>query len=327
METIHLRHPYQSTAHLDSPIVVALGFFDGVHLGHIGVLENAKRLAEQQGAQLGIMTFYPHPKEVLGKQPEAFRYLTPIPEKLSLFEQHGIDKAFIVEFTPEFASLSKEAFLDEILSPLCVTGVSTGFNFTFGRYATGTPDDLQVLGKNRFETVTVPPIMQQDQPISSSRIRAALSNGEIALARDMLGRPYRVKGNVIPGDQRGRLLGFPTANIRLEQPYYYPKLGVYIVDVWVPDLQLRSFGIMNVGIRPTFTHTEPDIRIEVHLLVQDLDLYGKELVVDLLHFLREEQRFPSFEHLKTQINQDRKTADDWIKQEAQANKQVPFQIY
>lgn len=319
METIHLRYPYQPTVHLDSPIVVALGFFDGVHLGHIGVLETAKRLAEQQGAQFGIMTFYPHPKEVLGKQSEAFRYLTPIPEKLSLFEQQGIDKAFIVEFTPEFASLSKEAFLDEILAPLCVTGVSTGFNFTFGRYATGTPDDLQVLGKNRFDTVTVAPISQQGQPISSTRIRTALSNGEIMLANDMLGRPYRVKGTVIPGDQRGRLLGFPTANIGLEQPYYYPKLGVYIVDVWVPELKLRSFGIMNVGIRPTFTDTTPDIRLEVHLLDQDVDLYGKELVVDLLHFLREEQRFPSFEHLKAQINQDRRAADEWIEKEAQPN--------
>lgn len=311
MEEVYIRYPFVEKVFSVSPLVIALGFFDGVHIGHRGVIERARQLAIKQKATLSVMTFFPHPKEVLTKNQERFRYLTPLPEKLSQFAQLGMEKAFIVEFTPEFASLSKEDFLEKFLVPLGVSGITTGFNFTFGRAAQGTPDDLRRLSAGRFEVETVSPIMLGDAPVSSTRIREALTIGKVEDAQKMLGRPYRIKGNVVPGDKRGRLLGFPTANLQLEQPYFVPRLGVYVVDVWVRELNLSALGIMNIGIRPTIDDPKPEVRWEVHLLEENVDLYEKELEIDFLHYLRPEQRFPSLQHLKAQLQQDRENAYAW----------------
>lgn len=311
METIYINDPFQVAQHSRSPIVIALGFFDGVHIGHHEVIRSAGQLAQKLGTELGVMTFYPHPKEVLSKEKKTFHYITPLPHKLSLFAQIGVDKVFVVKFTSKFAALEKEEFIEKILVPMNAVGVVTGFNFTFGRFAAGTPQDLMTLGADYFETLSVPPIMKEGEPVSSTRVRKALDNGDMEEVQELLHRPFQIKGKVVHGDQRGREIGFPTANILLEEPYHIPKIGVYVADVWIPELKKSATGIMNIGYRPTVTTDDAELRVEVHLLGEQVDLYGKEIEVNLLHFMRPEMRFPSFEALKEQLIKDRETALNW----------------
>lgn len=307
MQTNHITYPIQQVK--GQRIVMALGYFDGIHLGHQAVLAEAKRLAEELQAEPAVMTFSPHPREVLGKETN-LRFMTPLPEKIQLFEEQGLQYAYIMKFDENFAKLSADQFVEEILLPLGVVGVVTGFNYRFGRYAAGTPQDLERLGQDRFVVSQVGPVLIEDVPVSSTRIRGALTEGQIELANQMLGRPYRIRGTVIHGDKRGRLMGFPTANLQGLYSYFPPNRGVYVVRVH--HQQQKSYGIMNIGIRPTFTDPVPRERYEVHLLDFTGDLYDQVLGIEFLHYIRPEQKFPSMDVLVNQIHLDKQQAIQWL---------------
>ncbi|MFC4077878.1 bifunctional riboflavin kinase/FAD synthetase [Salinithrix halophila] len=310
METFHLTYPLTDRT-LPGPVALAIGYFDGVHLGHQAVIENARRLAEETGAAVGVMTFHPHPREVLGKG-EMSHYLTPLPEKLRQFQRLGVDRTYVMNFDLEFASLSKEAFVEQVLLPLGVTGAACGFNFSFGRGAGGQADDLVRLGKGRYQAAVTLPVYEKGLPLSSTRLRKALSQGEVEESRDILGRPYTLRGRVVEGDQRGRAIGFPTANLQLTEPYTVPAEGVYAVRVcWGSE---RADGMMNIGYRPTFKDSEPRQTLEVHLFDREDNLYGEELEVSFLHRLREETRFASVEALIDQLKADEQKARAWLRQ-------------
>jgi riboflavin kinase/FMN adenylyltransferase len=308
METIHLRYPLQSNKPMP-PVALAIGYFDGVHLGHQAVIRQARRMAKERGIQTAVMTFHPHPREVLG-QVKMSGYLTPLPEKLEQFAQLGVDRTYVMRFDRDFAGLSKESFVEEVLIPLRVQAVAVGFNFRFGHRAQGCAQDLGVLAKDRFVAEVVMPVVDEDVTVSSTRLRRALDDGEIELAHRILGRPYTLKGTVVQGDRRGRTIGFPTANVQPEGPFLIPQNGVYVVQVRRNGR--IDTGVMNIGTRPTFDDPVPRHTLEVHLFDVNEDLYGQTLEVAFLHFLREEKRFDSVDALVKQIQADVKQARNWL---------------
>ncbi|SFS59781.1 bifunctional riboflavin kinase/FAD synthetase [Marininema halotolerans] len=305
METIHISYPLREEVP-SGPVALAIGYFDGVHRGHQSVIEQARRLAEETDAKTGVMTFHPHPREVLGKG-KMSHYLTPLPEKLRQFADLGVDRTYVVRFDKEFAGLSKEDFVERVLLPLGVTGMACGFNFSFGRGAAGKPADLRQLGEGHFQAVVAPPIDLEGQPMSSSRLRRLLDAGKVEEATKILGRPYSLRGRVEKGDQRGRTIGYPTANLSLEEPYTVPLEGVYAVKVTWGENQVAE-GMMNIGHRPTFKNPTAQRTLEVHLFDRDIDLYGEELIVHFHHRLREEKRFGSVADLIDQLQRDERDA-------------------
>ncbi|MGA8942654.1 MAG: bifunctional riboflavin kinase/FAD synthetase [Thermoactinomyces sp.] len=309
MQTIHLMYPLDKSINPE-PVSVAIGFFDGVHRGHQAVIREAVLLAEELGVTPAVMTFDPHPREVLGKD-SIRRYLTPLPEKLAQFARLGVKKVFVVRFDQHLSALTKEAFVTQFLLPIGVKGVVTGFNFRFGRGAEGKAQDLATLGSGYFQLKIVNPIQHDRIAVSSTRLRQALSEGDMCTARQILGRPYSLEGSVVKGDQRGRLMGYPTANINLQLPYLVPRSGVYIVKAQVDEI--FSYGLMNIGVRPTFSDPSPRERLEVHLLERSGNFYGKQIKVCFYHFLREERKFENMDALVKQIERDRLEADQWLK--------------
>ncbi|MBD1373477.1 bifunctional riboflavin kinase/FAD synthetase [Hazenella sp. IB182357] len=313
MEVIHLSYPLQDqlVAEIHPPTVTAIGNFDGVHKGHQAVIGAAKQLANEINAVHAVMSFTPHPRSVLKKQDD-FTYLTPLPEKLTQFESLGVERAYIMKFDPSLAQLSKEDFVRSVLIPLGFKGITVGFNFTFGIKASGKPSDLAQLGEGYYTTRVVNPVQNNQYTFSSTQLRLSLAEGKMDHASQILGRNYQIAGRVVQGDQRGRLMGFPTANIALQEPYLIPRYGVYIVKVHGPFKAGYCYGIMNIGLRPTFNDPIPREQLEVHLFEFSGDLYGQELRVQFLHFLRAELKFDSVHALKQQIHSDQKEAMDWL---------------
>ncbi|KPC76972.1 hypothetical protein ADL26_04260 [Thermoactinomyces vulgaris] len=308
MEIIHVTYPFIPQTP-EAEWVLAIGYFDGVHRGHQAVIREAIQLAKELHARPAVMTFDPHPRDVLG-QAHITRYLTPLDEKLKQFAKLGVERAIVMKFDLTFAALSKEAFVEEVLLPLGVKGVVTGFNFTFGRKATGTAADLANLAQDRFVTRVVNQIDLGEGPVSSTRLRQALADGDMTLVTRILGRPYSFEGVVVDGDKRGRQMGFPTANLQLTAPYLIPRRGVYVVGVTVDGE--TAHGLMNIGVRPTFSDPTPKVMLEVHLLDKHADLYGKVLRVSCLSFIREEKKFSGVDELIKQINQDKQHAEEWL---------------
>jgi len=340
------------SASIRVPTNIALGNFDGVHLGHQRVIQpifprrgviagttqtlssgDSKTITEEfpvsfttEQAYSTVVTFNPHPKEFFTGQPRAL--LTPLDEKVQQLKRLGVQQLVLLPFDRELAALSPEDFVEKILvQQLQSQFISVGQDFHFGRQRSGTANDLKLLAAQYNIPVNVVPLQTsvgencvQDhnsdripdvleaERISSSWIRQSLSNGDISRANELLGRPYTLIGSVIKGQQLGRTLGFPTANLQLPKEKFFPRYGVYAVRVKSID-QSRTIncqGVMNIGCRPTVNGTSPSV--EVHLLDWSGDLYDQKLAVELDTFLRPEQKFPSLEALKTQIQLDCITA-------------------
>ena len=290
---------------------VAIGNFDGVHRGHRAVLDAARALAREQGVAFGVITFEPHPREVL--QPEnAPARLTPLHRKAELLAEAGVEILYLLRFDAWLMRLSPEAFVDEVLlGRLRARAVAAGADFRFGHRRAGDMAMLERLaGAKGVRVVAVPPVEVEGAVCSSTRIRDALADGEVALAGRLLGRPYTVEGVVRPGDRRGRTIGFPTANVDpLGRRPLLPATGVYAVraglyqrrgdTIWYP-------AVANFGRRPTVDGRT--LLLEVHFLEGGGDLYGKRLRVAFLERLRGEQKFASLDELKAQIARDSERA-------------------
>ncbi|CAM4242293.1 bifunctional riboflavin kinase/FAD synthetase [Paenibacillus tarimensis] len=309
MEIIRLRYPFDSHSlvHASQGKVMAVGHFDGVHLGHQDVIYRAVRQAAETGRLAAVMTFHPHPKEVLGHGRQYASALTPMEEKLQLFASIGVDLAYVVHFDETLAALSPEQFVQELLRELRVEEAVVGFDFTFGSRGAGTPETLQKLGGRDLSVTVIPPFVDQGIKVSSSRIREALLAGEVTAAKRLLGRPYRISGIVTHGEGRGRMIGFPTANIAQDAYYTLPKLGVYAVTAVLEDGSACP-AVMNLGVKPTFHDVPGEAKLEVHLFDYSGDLYGQRLAVDFESFLRPERKFSGVEQLVHQIKQDAEEA-------------------
>jgi riboflavin kinase/FMN adenylyltransferase len=278
---------------------VALGNFDGVHLGHAAVLGAAH--AARPDAKLAVLTFEPHPREFFRPQDPPFRLMLPA-ERAAALAALGVAFLYELPFDAAFSHLTAEQFVRDVLhGGLGATNLACGADFAFGHRRGG---DILFLAA-RAEALgigltVVPPVADAQGPVSSTRIRRLLQDGYPERAASLLGRPHTIRGEVTHGDKRGRTIGFPTANIYLHQ-HLEPARGVYAVTARLPDGQVVK-GVANIGQRPTVGGTSS--RLEAHLFDYDGDLYGAEVTVALHHFLREEKKFGSFDELKGQILQD-----------------------
>lgn len=286
--------------------VVALGNFDGVHLGHQAVIGQALALAKQLGAPAGVMTFEPHPRSVFVPDQPPFR-LTPFRIKARLIEALGVDFLLMQHFDKAFASHSAEDFIEEVLiKGLGVRAVVVGYDFCFGKGRLGSVGMLR--GRSEFETVSVDAQSGPDgQTYSSNLIRQSLLDGKPDIAARVLGRPWEIEGRVETGDQRGRTIGFPTANLHLSD-YMRPAIGVYAVRAGIDrgGATVWHDGVANLGRRPTFD--KQDVILEAHLFDFDGDLYGRHLRVALAGYIRAERKFDGLPALKEQIARDCETA-------------------
>lgn len=286
---------------------MALGYFDGVHLGHQKVIGTAKQIAEEKGLTLAVMTFHPHPSHVLGRDKEPKDLITPLEDKINQIEQLGTEVLYVVKFNEVFASLSPKQFIDQYIIGLNVQHAVAGFDFTYGKYGKGTmetmPDDLD----GKAGCTMVEKLTEQDKKISSSYIRTALQNGDVELANVLLGQPYFIKGIVIHGDKRGRTIGFPTANVGLNNSYIVPPTGVYAVKAEVNGEVYN--GVCNIGYKPTFYEKRPEQpSIEVNLFDFDQEVYGAAIKIEWYKRIRSERKFNGIKELTEQIEKDKQEA-------------------
>ncbi|WP_114571039.1 bifunctional riboflavin kinase/FAD synthetase [Exiguobacterium flavidum] len=300
MEIIHLEYPETPP---EWPAVIALGFFDGVHTGHQHVLETARAEAEKRQLPSVVLTFDPHPKKVLGKGDEEIRYITPLERKLEKIAAAGIDRTYVVRFTREFSALSPQEFVDKYLIAAGARHVVAGFDYSYGRFGAGKMETIAFHSRGTFTHTTVREFGDGGEKVSSTRIRQLLASGDVKEAARLLGENYILRGKVIHGDARGRLIGFPTANIRPDFEYVIPRTGVYATRAHLEDG--RVFDAMtNIGRRPTFYETG-ELSVESHLLDFDDNLYGQLITLEWVDFLRDEVAFDGIDSLKAQLAADR----------------------
>jgi riboflavin kinase / FMN adenylyltransferase len=291
--------------------VVTIGNFDGVHLGHQQVLSQVSQQAKSLGLPSVVMTFEPQPMEHFAKQGAPAR-LTRLRDKFVQLSKFDIDRLLCVNFNTHFANLEADAFISDLLvKRLGVKFLVIGDDFCFGRGRQGDFAMLQQAGeKYDFTVVNTQSFCLEQQRVSSTAIRDALANDQLAEAASMLGRDYSISGRVSHGRKLGRTIGFPTANIPLKR-CVSPVSGVYVVQVFGLDGEPFG-GVANIGQRPTVNGVRQ--QLEVHLFDLQADLYGKQLEVSLLHKLRSEVKFASFDALKQQIELDAEAARVWLRQ-------------
>jgi riboflavin kinase/FMN adenylyltransferase len=290
--------------------VVTIGTFDGVHLGHKKVIAKIISNAEELNCESTVLTFFPHPRVVL-QNGESLKLLNTIEEKKFLLDKLGLTNLIIHPFDNEFAQLSAEDFVKKILiDQLHVHKIIIGYDHRFGKNRSADIKDLLLFGqKYGFEVEQISAQEIDEIAISSTKIRTSLEEGVITLANGYLGYNYFFSGTVVKGNQLGRTLGFPTANIQIAEDYkLIPKKGVYIVKSKINGKD--CIGMMNIGTRPTVDGKNQSI--EVHFLDQNIDLYNKKITIELLAFIREEQKFESVEALKNQLEKDKQFCSDYI---------------
>jgi riboflavin kinase/FMN adenylyltransferase len=306
LETITNISDFKSSA----KTIITIGTFDGVHLGHQQILQKVAAQAKATQLKSVVLTFFPHPRMVLQEKSE-IKLLNTITEKQELFEELGIDYLIIHPFDYAFSRLTAEEFVSSILvDAFNIHKIIIGYDHRFGRNRTANIDDLIVFGTQyNFEVEQISAEEINEITISSTKIRTAILEGNITLANQYLGYNYSFSGTVAHGKQLGRTIGFPTANISINEDYkLIPKNGVYVVQSVIKH-QL-FFGMMNIGNRPTVDGTTQTI--EVHFLNFEGDLYDQNLKIVLLHYIREEVKFNSLEDLKAQIAKDELFATNFI---------------
>ncbi len=286
--------------------VVAIGNFDGVHRGHRTLIEAARARARDLGAPLGVITFEPHPREVLAPE-QAPPRLTPLRVKARLLAELGVDHLFVLAFDQHLMTKSPERFVHDVLAGgLGVRHVVIGFDFRFGHKRAGDGGTLAALGEEyEFGVTRLEPVAWRDEVCSSSRIRAAVTAGEVALACDLLGHPFTVDGRVVEGERRGHTLGYPTANLcPPARRALWPAAGIYAVRAgWHDRLgPVWQDAVASLGWRPTFGGG--DLRLEVHLFDREIDLYGRRLCCGFIERLRDEEKFATVKALKAQMALD-----------------------
>ena len=288
---------------VEKKLVAATGFFDGVHIGHQTVLRNIANEAKMHNKKSCIVTFWPHPRVVLGKDAETLRLLTTHDEKIKIISQMAIDYCYLIPFTQQFAQLSAEQFFENVLiNTIDISQLYVGYNHRFGRNACAGFNEIKRIG-NKFnvDVLKIETVSCGSEKISSSDIRKLLETGDIDKANEMLGYNYGLQGAVVRGNQIGRTLGFPTANIQPNAYKMLPKNGVYAATVKIKNKEY--YGMLNIGLRPTFNNTEKSVT-EVNIFDFDEDIYDVTISIQFVKRIRDERRFTSLDLLKNQLKQD-----------------------
>ncbi|ARV09908.1 riboflavin biosynthesis protein RibF [Winogradskyella sp. PC-19] len=286
--------------------ILTIGTFDGVHLGHQKILKKLKKLSQQKKLIPSVLTFFPHPRMVL-QQNHSIKLINTISERRLLLEKFGVDLICVKTFTKEFANLSARDYVKGILiDELNTKHIVIGYDHHFGKNRSANIDDLIRFSKEfDFEIEQISAKDIEEVTVSSTKIRKALDQGNVALANSYLGYNYFLTGKVVRGHSIGRTIDFPTANIYIEEDYkLIPKDGVYIVKAKIDSIIV--YGMMNIGHNPTIKNKPHSI--EVHFFDFEKDLYGQQIVIEMLTRLRDEHKFENVEALKKQLKDDRKNA-------------------
>ncbi|WP_285291763.1 bifunctional riboflavin kinase/FAD synthetase [Bacillus sp. ISL-35] len=305
---IKLNHPHGYKIEDFPAMAIALGYFDGVHLGHQQVIREAKKIAEARGVKSAVMTFDPHPSVVLGKSVQHVEYITPLEEKARLIEEMGVDYLFVITFSTEFSGLLPQEFVDQYIIGLNVQHVVAGFDYSYGKMGKGNMETIQFHSRSKFDFTVVSKLStQEDEKVSSTLIRGFLRDGKVDEMPHLLGRYFTTKGIVINGERRGRTIGFPTANVLMDEEYILPPTGVYAVKIQVEGKWHE--GVCNVGYKPTF-HQEKKAKpsIEVHIFNFNKEIYGESAVIEWHLRLRSERKFEGIQQLVAQIEKDKQEA-------------------
>jgi riboflavin kinase/FMN adenylyltransferase len=286
--------------------VVTIGIFDGVHLGHAQILERLKKIAAETGGETVVVTLWPHPLLVLGKKPNDIQLLSTLDEKINLIGKHGIDNLIILPFTRDFANVSYRSFIQNyLISRIRSKYIIVGYNHHFGKDRKGGFEQLKAMAEgSKFFVERQNPVMIENRLVSSSAIRQLISEGDVSLAGKLLGYHYSVEGRVVKGKEIGKRLGFPTANISVnDENKLIPVTGVYAVKVEVDNKYYN--GMMNIGIRPTIAEQVHNLTIEVHILHFNSDIYGRDIRLHFIERIRNEKKFRNTDELVDQLKCDK----------------------
>jgi riboflavin kinase/FMN adenylyltransferase len=284
--------------------IITLGTFDGVHTGHRQIIQTVVEKAGNSSAKSFLITFDPHPRKIISSD-YRLQLLNTLSEKIEVLASLGIENLLIVNFTKEFSQTSADEFIIKYLvNGIGVKEVVIGHDHHFGKSREGSLDNLIGIGKkSNFKVTVIPGYTVNGEVVSSTKIRKALLNGEVMTANKMLGRNYSFSGIVVVGDRRGRELGFPTANLKIDdEDKLLPQIGIYAVKCFIDEQ--KFYGLLSIGRRPTF-HETGEVIPEVYLFDFDEDIYGKTVKVNLVERIRDEQKFSSAEELIQQMNRDK----------------------
>lgn len=284
---------------------IALGSFDGLHVGHLTLVEKIIELSKINGGESIVYTFKNHPRTLI-KSHNPLKLLLDNHTKIEILDEIGVDKIYFEEFNEEFMKYSPEEFIRYLCEKFNVRGIVVGFNYRFGYKNMGDVNLLRELSdKYGYDLYVIDPCTYNEEIVSSTRIRNDLMDGNVEEASIMLTRPYSISGEVIHGKKNGRLMGFPTANLNYSEEFVLPKIGVYYTNIrWNNKIYK---GITSVGKNPTFNGK--DITIETNILDFDREIYGDEITVYFISKLRNEQKFSSIDDLKNQLDKDKKEAE------------------
>lgn len=284
--------------------IVTIGTFDGVHLGHQKIIKRLKEIAAETGGETVILTFFPHPRMILHPEDVNIKMITTMDERAELLEKHHIDHLIITPFTRDFSNLSPEEYISQVLvEQVGIKKIIIGYDHRFGKNREGGLKELQRLGPAyNFEVEEISEQDVNDVAVSSTKIRSALLEGDIKTANEFLGYPFGITGKVVRGDEIGKKLGYPTANLFVEQTYkIIPADGIYAVKISVNETEYK--GMCYIGNRPTINGMTRNI--EVNIFDFDKDIYDQNIRLHFLHFVRGDARFNNLEELKIQIEKDK----------------------
>lgn len=292
----------EELSQLRGPLFLAIGVFDGVHLGHQAVISTSARHAHSAAGTPVVVTFDPHPGKVL-RPNDAPHLLSATQHKITLIRQLGVAHLLIIEFTREFSTTSPEDFVSQLVAhskPL--REICVGHEWSFGKGRAGNLDLLKKFGDRfDFKVVGIPPVNVNGHVVSSTAIRLAVETGDFPRAAQMLGRDYAILGTVVHGEAVGNKIGFPTANLSAHSEQFPPN-GVYFAEAWIQGVQ--HHGVINLGVRPTVSRDQSQRTLEIHLLDFDADIYAEDVEVRFIQYLRPERKFESVDALKQQIEAD-----------------------
>lgn len=310
MEVIRLQYPNEFKINEDEQIAIALGFFDGLHIGHQEVINTMINIADKKGLKKAVLTFDPHPSVVLSQKQQRTTYITPLPVKEKMLKEFGIDYLFVVNFSSDFAQLSPDTFVKEYLIGSNVKEVVAGFDFSYGYMGKGSIATLEQYSE--FNTTSIVKKEDNGEKISTTRIRELLTEDKLEEANRLLGRSYGIEGFVVQGEKRGRTIGFPTANIEPSYKYFLPSLGVYAVTMTIGSDPTVYKGVASIGVKPTF-HENHKVTIEVHIIDYERTIYGETVTVYWEHFIRHELKYDGLDALIEAIQEDKDKAIELLK--------------
>ncbi len=307
MEVIRLKG---QKINISEPVCSAVGFFDGLHIGHMALVHKVAEIASKKHYKKALMTFDHSPAFVLGYSDDD-RYLTSMEDRIKILEDIGFDYLFVIEFSKDIANLTPEDFIQHYIIDCHIKHIVCGFDFRFGRQNSGNTHTLQ--NNDSFDTTIINEVMYKNEKISSTRIRHILQVGQIDDMNELLGRKYCVQGEIIKGRNIGHSLGFPTANVEYNS-YYLPTNGVYAVMVIIQGKRYK--GMCNIGFNPTFTALDKP-SLEVYILDFNQDIYGENMIVEFHRFVRYEKSFQNKDELINQLQTDEKIIYEYFKKDAE----------